>query len=435
MFGSNEYDDALVALISTGALIEETVSVSSLSTETVQLFKARASLRKAWSRLSIRSIEPIQYSIVDLSHRDQRGRTDSIVSSAAVLDTLPYSCVFYHAHPGAIVTHRAKKYEIVSMTTPPAFVGENFGCVRGLTLAAFVRPTKARYFTRPLSKTTITIVKQMEMVQLVERRDESNNGVELAVTLAGCGAVNLKRQVRGYKKLSGVNFQTISKTELSLPPIEYDTFGLYICTDSTSLSNVLGDKYGPGVHALSHALLAVAPMFAEGLTRGDLECDHSFFAPTRLVLFDQRAGGSGCSQRLWKHFFQPNNILQAALELLKECTMCRMDSRYDGGCPACLHTSNCSKFNMYMSRSAAIAIGERMLERIKLTEVYQKHAKTEFNESNGKKVEPIQTTPRRKARIQALKQAKEMHSARNRQFVVGRPAWPLDCAEKGQVFG
>lgn len=469
LFGLDAYDEALAALQLTGSVIQEDVHVQIGSTVSQAIFKARPSLRRAWSRLSIRSIEPINYSIVDLSNPGQRGRTDGIHDASAVLDTIPYSRVFYHAHPGAIITHRAKKYEIVSMTTPPVFAAENYSFRRSLNLAAFVRPTNVRYFTRPLGKTLITIVKQLEVVELREKlpfcashsaaqngsADEVDVGriantevhgelqeypagksnsaaagptgtkAEGILAFAGCGAVSVKRQVRGYKKLSIVNFSEISRTELSLPPIEYDTFGLYICSDHSSLAHVLGERYGPGVHALSHALLAVAPMFAPGLTRGDVECDHSYYAPTQIILFDARAGGSGCVHRLWTCFFQPKNILDAAIELLK-CPSCQLDSRYDGGCPACLHASNCLKFNQHLSRSAAIVIAERMLVRVKATDLYQQNAAINHDEHLTKKENSVDTTPRRKARRTAMQNAKEMHSARGRQFVVSRPSWPLD---------
>jgi DEAD/DEAH box helicase domain-containing protein len=432
LFG-DMYDRALASLLSSGSLLEEKTPCLIDPESTRSLYKARPSFRKAWSRLSIRSIESINYSVVDLSHPSQGGRSDGIHDAAAVLDTLPYSRVFYHAHPGAIITHRGKKYEIVSMTRPPTFAKENFSYRRSLQLAAYVRPSNVRYFTRPLSKATITVIKQLEAVQLREERKFESPDPSIPIdqsnltTFAGCGAVSVKHQVRGYKKMSFINFSEISRTELTLPPIEYDTFGLYVCADPNSLRGLLGERFGPGVHALSHALLAVAPMFAVGLTRSDLECDHEFYAPTKVMLFDERAGGSGCVQRLWKSLFQRNNILDAAIDLLKNCSSCRADPRYDGGCPACIHASQCLKFNAHLSRSAAIVICERMLHRIKTTDLYKQNTDMDTEESSvsSGKVQ-VDTTPRRKARQKAMQKAKELSSARDRQFVVGRPSWPLD---------
>jgi DEAD/DEAH box helicase domain-containing protein len=435
LFGDH-FEENLSSLLLTNSAFEETGPCYLDPMKTNVIIKARPSFRKAWSRLSIRSIEPINYSIVDLSHHMQGGRNDGIYGEAAVLDTIPYSRVFFHAHPGAIITHRGKKYEIVSMTQPPAFSSENFSYKRSLQLAAYVRPTKVRYFTRPVSKTTITVVKQLESVEILEnKKSESfvsspctDNQIQ-ALTFAGCGAVSVKRQVRGYKKMSSINYTEISRAELSLPPIEYDTFGLFMCADPLSLSGLLGERFGPGVHALSHALCIVAPLFAVGLTVNDVECDHEFYAPTRVTLFDQRAGGSGGVQRLWECFFrESDNILEVAIDLLKNCSSCLSDPNYDGGCPACIHASQCLKFNAHLSRSAAIAIGERMLERIKTTDLYKStvelDSKVDFKKGEARP--GVDTTPRRRARQNAMRQAKELHSARDRQFVVGRVTWPLD---------
>jgi ATP-dependent helicase YprA (DUF1998 family) len=152
--------------------------------------------------------------------------------------------------------------------------------------------------------------------------------------------------------------------------------------------------------------------------------DHSFYHPTRITIFDERAGGSGCVERIWKCFFQPENILEEAINLLEECSLCCSDSSYDGGCPACIHASNCLKFNMHMSRSAAIIIGKNMLRRIRETQIYQDY--TSLEQEGRKASLENDTTPRRKSRNKAMKEAKEMHSARQRQYVVGRPSWPLD---------
>ena len=69
-------------------------------------------MKNAWKRVSLRSIEPLNYNIIDLSHPLQAGRTDKLMDKAAVLDTIPYSRVFYHAYPGAIIMHRGRRLKI-----------------------------------------------------------------------------------------------------------------------------------------------------------------------------------------------------------------------------------------------------------------------------------------------------------------------------------
>jgi ATP-dependent helicase YprA (DUF1998 family) len=179
----------------------------------------------------------------------------------------------------------------------------------------------------------------------------------------------------------------------------------------------------------SHAILAVAPLFAPGIVRGDIDCDHSTYDPTQVMLFDERAGGSGSVARLWKAFFsQSNNIVLAALNLLQGCASCQIEEMYDGGCPACLHAANCMRFNLNMSRSAAIVIAKRTLQMIKQTELYQQSVDgiaIVSSTVSSQQTTEIDTTPRRKSRNRALQRAKEMNGASERQFVIGRPSWPL----------
>ena len=476
LFGGKKlYEASLEELIKSKACDTEVISLPFDSS--VTLYKARPSPTKAWSLVSIRSIEPVNYSIVDLSHPEQGGRMDGIYSEEAVLDTLPYSRIFYHAHPGAIITHRGTRYKVVSMTRPPeCLTASNHHVRRNMQLSAFAKPTSSRYSTRPLSHMHITIIKQFETVVLKESIKENDQSLHEKVrgevqhamsspssghdsmknvpnedtsivqappkqddeiyltSFAGCGVVNVKRTVHGYKKLSLITRSEISRSELALPDMEFETFGIWFDTEPDTFNSFLGAKYGEGVHALSHAILAVAPLFEPGVVREDLECDHSYMSPTRLVIFDERAGGSGSCERLWKHFFvSENNIIDAALDLLQNCDTCTEHSGYEGGCPACLHASQCLKFNMNLSRSAAIILGKRLLERIKTTELYKRN-ELAWRETKQLPPSPSRNlTPRRKARHEAMKRAKEIRGARTRQFVVGRPCFAqMEFGEQDQ---
>ena len=254
-------------------------------------------------------------------------------------------------------------------------------------------------------------------------------------SFAGCGIVTVKRSVHGYKKLSMITRAELSRHELELPPMEYDSFGLWIDAEAEILGPFLGEKYGCGVHALSHALLAVAPLHIP-CVRGDLDCDHSTFSPTRVCLFDNRAGGSGTCSELWKSLFVPNGLLESAIDLLSDCPTCRSDDTYDGGCPACLQSGECLKFNMDLSRCAALTIANRMLKRIKQSAEYRENSVAPQADavleckspSRGRKRTGATDvgTRRKRARDQALRNAKNLSSARDRQIVVGRPSWPLD---------
>lgn len=442
LFGSEEtYTEALDALLKSGSVVQFHAPV--VSGGQLKAFKAHAFMDKPWLRVSIRSIEALSFSIVDISHPLQGGQMNGIQNERAVLDNLPYSRVFYHCHPGAIILHRGQRYKIVSMTRPPPY-DPCSAYRRNLNLAAYAKPTQDKYLTRPLSRNTITIVKQIERVDVqrlpnLDKREKpdstaTNEEPESTSTtivesfsdvqdesdgsFAGCGVITAKRSVRGFTKLSLITRAELSRHELQLPDMEYDSFGLWIDCEAEILGLFLGDNYAAGVHALSHALLAVAPLFIP-CVRSDLQCDHAVFSPTRVCLFDERAGGSGTCAELWKSLFVPNGLLEAAVDLLANCASC-CHERNDLGCPACLQSGQCTNFNQDLSRSAALVIGRRMLKRLQQSEQYK--------DNRSSRESPINeaSTPRKKARTQALRHAKDMSSAKERLFVVGRPSWPTD---------
>lgn len=370
--------------------------------------------------MSMRSIEPITYGIVDITHPLQGGQVDYIRNDKAVIDSIPYSRVFYHAFPGSIIMHRGKKFIVLSLQNPPAVLDLMSDYGRSDKLAAFVKPTQARYHTRALSKLIITVVKQFECIQVDVSTDEKGKKQERCpqIVLAGNGAVTVKRKVWGYSKLSLVNRSEISRSEISLPPMEYDTNAFWLETQMWSDLKY----FGYGNHALSHAILAVAPLFVPGAST-DLDCDHSFIDCSRILIFDlSPGGGSKCSQLLFQKIMRNGDVLGAAVDLLSQCAPCNSDEGYIGGCPNCIHNSRCIKFNEGLSRQAGIVLGKKILSC--MNENLYKQDSLENNTSSISKSN--EGTPRKRARRLANTNGRDLVQARSRHIVVGRPSWPTD---------
>lgn len=245
--------------------------------DTILVHKTHPVVKSPWKRVSLRSIEPVNYSIVDLSHPMQSNQTDRIHDKSAVLDVIPYSRVFYHAFPGAIIKHRGRAFRIEAMESPPAFVGsgQSFGPSGSTDLAAFAKPTNVQHTTQALSINEITVVKQTRHAEL--------NDAKAQQSVAGSGLVTVKRSVHGYKILSHVNRKEISRSSLKLPPMEYDTYAIWIDADATNLNGVV-TNFNEGVHALNHAMVAVAPLILP-CSSSDIDCDHSTYECTRVLLF------------------------------------------------------------------------------------------------------------------------------------------------------
>ncbi|KAG7355412.1 DEAD/DEAH box helicase domain protein [Nitzschia inconspicua] len=467
LFGSHDvFSEALEVCLTQGKLSRETLPIWGDS-GCVSVYKTHPSINNPWKQVSIRSIECVNYDIVDLSHPLQANRTDGGHNEAAILDNIPYSRVFYHAFPGAIITHRGRRYKIVSMTRPPAFGAM---CGRTMTLGAYAKPSTQRYFTRPLSNMHITVVKQMERIEILGGSKEteptegscpipfssSGDGLDVSEgSFAGCGVLTLKRTVHGYKKLSLVTREELSRLELALPDMEFDTFGFWLDCDAGGIGRAMTPQdFGYGVHALSHAICNVAPLFVP-CVMNDVQCDHSFYSPTRIAIFDSRAGGSGICAELWKFVFRPRGVLHAALELLEHCPSCSEDRGYVGGCPACIQAGECIKFNDFLCKRSALTIGRHLLKRMEQTELYQANMMkkerddADDNGREGKHGErrkrsggsdclagslssSSSSSPRRKRRQRQLRAAKDhLEGAQRRQTVVGRPSWPMDPSGDG----
>ena len=361
--------------------------------------------------------------------------------------SIPYSRVFYHAFPGAVIMHRGQRYKVQVMNNPPPFADCSIGYCRSMKLGAFAKPTSVTYMTQALALTHITVVKQFDRVEIApknigknivskeEKSDIAYKHPELNTgAIAGNGVVTVKRTVHGYKRLSPVNRVELSRHELKMPSMEYDTNAIWFDCEASLLASVMPD-FDAGVHALSHALLAVAPLFVP-CTSADIDCDHSRHETTRIMIFDNRAGGAGITSRLWKNFFLPDGILSSAIELLEHCSTCSDTSGFKGGCPGCIQSVPCINFNEDLSRPAGLRIARRLLKRIEQTDLYLENVNEAAEEKarnatctperQEKRTKVVSETPRRLSRKRALEHAKDLESAKRRGSVVGRPSWPAD---------
>ena len=302
--------------------------------------------------------------------------------------SIPYSRVFYHAFPGAVIMHRGRRFKVESMNNPPPFTDCSIGYYRSVKLGAFAKPTSVTYMTQALALTHITVVKQFDRVEIApknvrnntdrkegkasDQADISYKHPELnAGTIAGNGVVTVKRTVHGYKRLSPVNRVELSRHELKMPSMEYDTNAIWFDCEAGLLASVMPD-FDAGVHALSHALLAVAPLFVP-CTSADIDCDHSRHETTRIMIFDNRAGGAGITSRLWQNFFWKDGILPKAIEMLEHCSTCSDTSGFKGGCPGCIQSVPCINFHEDLSRPAGLRIARRLLKRIEQTDLYREN--------------------------------------------------------------
>lgn len=89
------YRRCIVNLNDKGCITEDKVFIN--PRKKINIYKSHASFDKPHILVSMRSIEPISYGIVDVNHPLQGGHMDYIRNEDAIFDKIPYSRVFYHA--------------------------------------------------------------------------------------------------------------------------------------------------------------------------------------------------------------------------------------------------------------------------------------------------------------------------------------------------
>ena len=88
--------------------------------------------------------------------------------------------------------------------------------------ASFARSTQANYSTQALSISEFNVVKQTDGIELHTNEVAGcNESPSVSSTIAGKGIVNVKRSVHGYKKLSLVHRNELSRTSIILPQMEF----------------------------------------------------------------------------------------------------------------------------------------------------------------------------------------------------------------------
>lgn len=147
--------------------------------------------------------------------------------------------------------------------------------------------------------------------------------------------------------------QPFDKVDLDLPDVKYDTDAAWIRVPDVvyeAFTQAFPEhEYRAALHAASHALLNVLPLYIMCLPSDcATECDNPFdsrYRARRLLIYDQQKGGSGVSYQASFIFAE---LLQAARELVDGC-----ECESDKGCPACIHQQTCNEYNAVLHKGGA----------------------------------------------------------------------------------
>jgi len=231
-------------------------------------------------------------------------------------------------HEGAIYLHHGGTYLVNRLDLA--------------TREVMVRKATVAYYTQARSS------KDTEILEVLDQREEERYNLSL-------GRLRVTETVTGYEKRSAASREKLSEHELDLPPVVYETIGVWISPSDEAIAGLLEEKrHAMGsLHATEHASLALLLLFAL-CDRNDLGgisfTRHAQVGGAAVFLYDGHPGGVGLAHRA---FDVMEELLEKVLHLVRECDC-------EDGCPSCIHSPKCGNGNQPLDKAGAIRFLEHL---------------------------------------------------------------------------
>jgi DEAD/DEAH box helicase domain-containing protein len=276
------------------------------------------------------------------------GETYAIVEARGrrVVGTIDGLRVFFECHPGAIYLHAGRQYLVRELDT---------GAQR-----VVVEPTSADWYTSALAEKETTIL------EVRGERHGDGGGIAAAGDAAGrpsplsawLGRLRVTERVVGYERKRIFGGEVLSRHELELPEVSYETVGLWWAATPPLEAALRGAPHHVlgSLHAAEHAAISLLPLLAL-CDRGDLggisTTYHRQVGCGAVFVYEGHAGGVGIAPRA---FAALPELLARVGRLLAECPC-------EEGCPSCVQSPKCGNGNRPLDKA-----GARRLVRLLLGE-------------------------------------------------------------------
>lgn len=316
-------DRAISSLKSKGYL------VTSPEVSTAEIWNYIGPEDKPAAAVSIRSIEVNRYRIIDMQSNE-------------ILEEIEESRAFFQVYEGAVYMHQGDTYLVKSLEL--------------LRKIAFCQKADLKYYTKTRDYRDIHVVGG----DLAYPPGMTTEFACRRKTTAKVNACTVTTNWFGFYRIWRISNQIFDRIDLSLPSYSYKSQAAWIqvpqsvkiAIQKSSLS------FRAGLHAASHALLNVVPLYMMCNTSDiGTECANPHETrdiPERLLLYDQHSGGIGLSTQIQRLFHE---LLVAALELVSTCRCL-----HAAGCPNCVQVLSCGEYNEVLDKKASIIILEGVLE-------------------------------------------------------------------------
>ncbi len=267
-----------------------------------------------------------KYGLNDLSNRSYKVllRTELGNEFLTVEDE---SFVFRDLHEGAVYLYEAETFLVEELDLNEKLV--------------YLKRANVDFYTQSLKHTDI---KPLEVIS--ESKIGPNNDIE-----SFFGNVKVEHEYYSYKVIDTVTQDIRSRHPLEdIPLVEFESQALWflIPFEYQKELELKGYDLGGTIHAIEHAVIAVAPALAQ-ISRWDLGGVSIDFDPVKqqpiIYIYDAYRGGIGISETLYNNL---NQLLEITYSLINSCSC-----KNPNGCPCCCLSPKCGNSNEPLDKEGA----------------------------------------------------------------------------------
>jgi DEAD/DEAH box helicase domain-containing protein len=276
--------------------------------------------------------------IFSLRRRPQRyvnlrgtGETFSILADGRTIGTVDGVRVLHECHPGAVYLHAGRQYLVEALEREERRVK--------------ARAEELDYFTTPLTE------KETEILEVLEEKTAGP-------LRAWLGRLKVTERVVGFERKRIHGQETIDQTPLELPPVEFETVGLWWAAPRAVEETLRrqGEHFLGSLHASEHAGISLFPLLAL-CDRGDIGGIsyplHPQVGTGAVFIYDGHPGGVGIAAR---GFQDLEDLLGRVAALIEGCPC-------ETGCPSCVQSPKCGNGNRPLDKSGAARVLRLLLGR------------------------------------------------------------------------
>jgi len=245
-------------------------------------------------------------------------------ADGSALGEIDFMRCFKECHPGAVYLHRGKTWLISNLDLETHEV-------------TAVRKN-ANYFTRTIGNKTTEILKTYKTAELENFR-------------VSFGYLRVTDTVQGFQRRLVTGQKLISTESLDLPPLIFETEGLWIEIPAAIQKRIEQEQYHfmGGIHALEHGAISIFPLLVlcdRNDVGGIAHSFHEQLSQAAVFIYDGYPGGVGLAR---KAFEKIDELLHLTQKTIADCP-CEL------GCPSCVHSPKCGSGNRPIDKQSALEI-------------------------------------------------------------------------------